>query len=168
MNRLIVLFLALSSLLVNGTPISHSTTTEPNKLEIKEQSSRQGKTLGILTVAGSALSNGVGTAGSILGTTAKVLGGVKSLLLLGIGSNFLYNRLKGSNENLPSVNLVPNSAFTEPQYYETRSGLGSGYTETIYPAVRAVQVGPSWIEPVSGADSITVDSPITSKRYVHQ
>ena len=52
----IVLFLAFFALLVNGTPISHSTTTEPNKVEIEEQSSRQGKTLGILTVAGSALS----------------------------------------------------------------------------------------------------------------
>ena len=54
---------------------------------------RQAKTLGILTVAGSALSSGVGTAGSVLASTAKVVGGLKTLALLGIGTselNFWY------------------------------------------------------------------------------
>ena len=50
---------------------------------------RQGKTLGILTVAGSALSSGVGTAGSVLLSTAKVVGGLKTLALLGIGTSEL-------------------------------------------------------------------------------
>ena len=45
--------------------------------------------MGILTVAGSALSSGVGTAGSVLASTAKVVGGLKTLALLGIGTSEL-------------------------------------------------------------------------------
>ena len=37
-----------------------------------------------MTVAGSALSSKVGTAGSVLASTAKVVGGLKTLALLGI------------------------------------------------------------------------------------
>lgn len=160
-----MLCLALFALLINGATIpktSNLTETESN---------RQGRTLGILTVAGSALSSGVGTAGSVLASTAKVVGGLKTLALLGIGTNFLYNKLKGPNSNLPTVKLVPTPTFTKAQNYETKSDFGlSGYnTKTIGPT-RTVQVGNSWIEPgtryVSPVTSVRYFSPINSNRYV--
>jgi len=170
MNRLIILCLALFALLVNGASIPKTEEDISNSTEI--ESKRQGKTLGILTVAGSALSSGVGTAGSVLASTAKVVGGLKTLALLGIGTNFLYNKLKGPNSNLPTVQWIPTPTFNKAQNYETKSDFGlSGYnTKTVGPT-RTVQLGNSWIEPgtryVSPVTSVRYFSPTTSNRYVH-
>ena len=50
-----------------------------------KENHRQGKTLGLLTVATSALGSGASTAGAALGTAVGVISAVKPLLLLGLG-----------------------------------------------------------------------------------
>ena len=50
-----------------------------------KENHRQGKTLGLLTVATSALGSGASPAGAALGTAVGVISAVKPLLLLGLG-----------------------------------------------------------------------------------
>ena len=95
----------------------------------------------------------------------------------------MYNKLKGPNSNLPTVQWVPTPTFTKAQNYETKSDFGhsgyntksdfglSGYnTKTVGPT-RTVQLGNSWIEPgtryVSPVTSVRYSSPTTSNRYVN-
>ena len=59
--------------------------THGASLPKKEENHRQGKTLGLLTVATSALGSGASTAGAALGTAVGVISAVKPLLLLGLG-----------------------------------------------------------------------------------
>ena len=86
-------------------------------------------------------------------------------------SDFLYNKLKGPNSNLPTVKWVPAPTFTKAQNYETKSDFGlSGYTTKTVGPTRTVQLGNSWIEPgtryVSPVTSVRYFSPINSNRNV--
>jgi len=51
----------------------------------KPSSSREGRTLGLLTVGAQALGEGVGAVGAAAATAAGTVASVKPLLLLGLG-----------------------------------------------------------------------------------
>jgi len=144
MNRLILLLLVLSALLVNGASIPKKTnSSEPADSERK----REGRTLGLLSTATGVLQSGIGTASKVLlGLTAA-----KPIILTGLAAKYIYDKVQDGRSEVPT-NLgatstgFPAATFSKPTYVDT--------TATRFDLL---QPGVTWIEDIPGAsdDSIT-------------